>query len=90
MHAVVRLVEMLGDATVATLEIATANWNSGQGHSEQGNSVEKDQVFDVQSKVGSRSRLQPGDVVGVRMDAEQVHVFDSVTGQNWVRRPVAA
>jgi multiple sugar transport system ATP-binding protein len=80
MHGRVRLVEMLGDATVVTLEIAATEWDSGQGHI-----VEKDQVFDVQSKAGTRADVEPGDVVGVRIDTRHAHLFDPQTGENWAR-----
>jgi multiple sugar transport system ATP-binding protein len=83
--AVVRMVEMLGDATVASLEITTT---SGQGRSADG--VDQDRGFEVQSKLGARSDLQPGDRVTVEIDASQAHVFDPATGENWVRRAAAA
>jgi multiple sugar transport system ATP-binding protein len=82
MHAIVRLVEMLGDATIATLEVGTTTWDSGQGHI-----VHSSDVFYVLTKKEPRTDLKPGDRVGVQVDATRVHLFDPQTGENWVRGP---
>jgi len=82
MHAVVRLVEMLGDSTVVTLEVLKTSWESGQG-----TIVQNSDVFYVISKMEPREDLRVGDRVGVQLDPARVHVFDPQTGENWVRKP---
>jgi ABC-type sugar transport system ATPase subunit len=83
--AVVRLVEMLGDSTIATLEVGRTTWDSGAGHIGHNSDV-----FYVLSKIEPRSDLQPGDRVAMRVEASGVHLFDAETGENWVRRAAPA
>jgi ABC-type sugar transport system ATPase subunit len=84
-HAIVRMVEMLGDSALATLEVLTTSWDSAVGAI-----VHKDDVFHVLSKTEPRGDLQAGQRVGVRVDTSRAHVFEPATGDNWVRRPAAA
>jgi multiple sugar transport system ATP-binding protein len=72
--AVVRWVEMLGDATVLTIEIKP-------GYGEH-----KNDAFDVQTKAARRTDLRRGDRVSVQVDVSHVHLFDPATGENWVRQ----
>jgi hypothetical protein len=64
---------MLGDATIATLEIGE---NLGL-HT-------KEETF-VLSKMEPRTDLQVGQRVGLSVDAAKAHLFDPATGENWVR-----
>ena len=79
LDAVVRLVEMLGDSTLATLELA----DSGGGNSEK----HKGQAAYVVSKIEPRTDLRGSDRVVAKIDASRVHLFDPHTGENWVRGP---
>jgi ABC-type sugar transport system ATPase subunit len=83
-HAIVRMIEMLGDSAVATLEVLTTTWDSGKAAI-----VHKDDVFHVLSKMEPRIDLRTGQRVGVRVDASRTHLFDPASGENWVRRPAA-
>ena len=78
LQAVVSLVDMLGDSTVATLEI-------NNGYAEH-----KNEMLYVLSKMEPRSDLRLGERVSVHVDAKRVHLFDPETGENWVRRPIAS
>jgi multiple sugar transport system ATP-binding protein len=78
MFAVVRLVEMLGDSTVVTVEVMAA-----EGSSAVGRLVHPKEVCSVISKIEPRSDLQPGDRVGLQLDTTRVHLFDPNTGQSW-------
>ena len=80
--AVVRLVEMLGDASVATLEISDETADAR-------NSQHADGANYVLSKTGPHTDLQVGQRVGLSVDTNKLHVFDPTTGENWVRCPAA-
>ncbi|MBI3838484.1 MAG: ATP-binding cassette domain-containing protein [Planctomycetia bacterium] len=77
LQAVVSLVDMLGDSTVATLEVDD---RSTQHQSE---------TLYVLSKMEPRSDLRLGDRVSVQVNAQRVHLFDPETGESWMRKPVA-
>ncbi|MGD9722827.1 MAG: ABC transporter ATP-binding protein [Pirellulales bacterium] len=79
--AVVSLVEMLGDATLATLQLDEHAGQLDQHTSEP---------VSVICKMGPRMDLQAGQRVGLRVDAAKTHLFDPVTGENWVRAAAAA
>jgi ABC-type sugar transport system ATPase subunit len=74
---VVNLVEMLGDATIVTVELDRLE--DAAGH--QG-----DEMY-VVSKMEPRNDLQAGQRVSLQVEAGKLHVFDPATGKNWVRRP---
>ena len=79
-QAIVRLIEMLGDSTIATLEVGRTSWNAGQGQM-----VHNDDVIYVLSRIEPRSDLQVGERVAISIDTANVHLFDPHTGENWVR-----
>jgi multiple sugar transport system ATP-binding protein len=79
--ATVELIEMLGDATVATLRVNAAKPTDGHGcepHHDEG--------FYVTSKTEPRADLRPGMTVRAKVEPERIHLFDPETGDNWVRR----
>jgi len=80
--ASVGLVEHLGDATVVTIEIkAEIADRTGAQH--------KYEVLCVVSKTEPRTDLRPGERVDLRVDAKRIHLFDPVTGENWIEGPSA-
>jgi multiple sugar transport system ATP-binding protein len=83
--AVVRSIEILGDAAVANLE-----WTvSGAGPRRTDLVAHQGGANYVVTKIESRSQLRPGDRVGLEVDKRHVHVFDPDTGENWVRQPTS-
>jgi multiple sugar transport system ATP-binding protein len=105
--AVVSMVEMLGDACLATLEIATSETDtsgdtctSGEiAAKDNGDSKQKIETMNAQhnwaptyvsSRMEPRSNLAVGQQVRLGVDAARVHLFDPLTGENWVCKPAAA
>ncbi len=87
----VRLVEMLGDATIATVELPPAE--PGTPAFERSPSAGEPHQGDpdcVVIKLDSRSGIQQGDRVALGVDVRRVHLFDPATGENWVRRDAAS
>ncbi|REK09490.1 MAG: ATP-binding cassette domain-containing protein [Planctomycetota bacterium] len=83
-QAVVELVEMLGDATVATLRLDDTNCERKNTYASHTGAATR-----VISKTEPRGDLRPGMRVGADLRSDRVHVFDPVTGDNWVRPDVA-
>jgi multiple sugar transport system ATP-binding protein len=81
--AVVTVVEMLGDATLATLELAADGPRENEG--EYPGSVPR-----VVCKLEPRWELTAGDRVSISVDSGRVHVFDPGSGASWTRRPAEA
>jgi multiple sugar transport system ATP-binding protein len=91
-EAVVRGVELLGDATIAELQLDCAEDRGfelagGSEAATAGLREHKSKACCVMTKVDPRTDLRVGERVDVRIDAARVHVFDPETGENWVRRP---
>jgi multiple sugar transport system ATP-binding protein len=81
---VVEVVEMLGDATVATLRL--------EGPTGAGKTVyatHPDTPVHVVSKMEPRGDLSPQMRVNVEFRPDRLHVFDPQSGASWVRRPTA-
>ncbi len=81
---VVEVVEMLGDATVATIELKTDGLNPGPAAETGGSWVHENEPIYVVSKSDTRADLQPGRSVWVRVDESRLHVFDPESGRNLV------
>ena len=71
----VSVVESLGDASLVHLALAEADEDP-----------QNDQKMFV-SKTEANTRVKPGDVVGVAVDGQHAHLFDSQTGENLTRSP---
>jgi multiple sugar transport system ATP-binding protein len=87
-QAVVRVVEMLGDATVATLELPAAgayDQETDAPHATSDRQHQNGPTY-VVTKLDSRSGPSVGDRVAIRVDPRRVHVFDPASGRNWVRQ----
>ena len=80
---VVRLVEMLGDATVATVEVHTRA--SDAGRQGLGDEIDPAEVLQLTVKADARSRVCVGDRVRVKFDAQRACLFDPRTGVNLAR-----
>jgi multiple sugar transport system ATP-binding protein len=76
---VLEVVEMLGDATVATIELKT-----GPARETGGPWVHENEPIYVVSKSDARADLQPGRPVWVRVNEGRLHVFDPESGRNLV------
>ncbi len=72
------VMESLGDATLATLELPGPQAGGGD-------EKHKNEPAYVVTKLGPRSGWQVGDQVSVTVDATQCHLFDRASGRNWVR-----
>ena len=84
-QGLVRMVETLGDATIATVEIMASGWDSGQSAI-----VHKEEVWSVVSKIDPRRSIEVGQRVGIEIDANRAHVFDGGTEGSLVNRPLGA
>ena len=91
-EASVSLVELLGDATVVTVEVtagppdqrgqaALVNRGIGKDGAEH-----KNDMLCVLSKTDPRTDLRSGERVGLRVDTRRIHLFDPKTGENWIER----
>jgi multiple sugar transport system ATP-binding protein len=80
LDAIVRLVEPVGDATFATLEPASLTRETDSERNER-------EATYVLSKMDPRAELHDGQRVAANVDSRRVHVFDSQTGENLVRKP---
>ena len=81
--ATVELIEMLGDATVATLKV-----NAAKPADNDTCKPHHDEEFYVISKTDPRADLRPGMAVTAKVNQQRIHLFDPETGHNWVRRPL--
>jgi len=76
------VVEMLGDATVATLRAEHPIASDADTYT-----THKSDVTYVRIKSEPRANLQAAMHVTLAVNPDRVHLFDPATGENCVRRP---
>ncbi len=81
-RGVVEIVEMLGDATVATIKLKL-----GTAEEPRSSETHEDAGIYVISKADARARLRAGLPVWVRVEESRRHVFDAESGENLVAQP---
>jgi multiple sugar transport system ATP-binding protein len=82
---IVRLVETLGDSSIATIEVSNTQWDGGEARI-----VHQQDVFNVVSKIEPRRSIEVGQWVGVEIDSSRAHVFDARSEESLVSRPAGA